>query len=105
VDFFFLNGDANRDRIVNTMDFTVLAANFGQSGKKYGDGDFSFDGIVNSLDFNALASSFGKQLSAPAGPEPMAMPQSQTQPLGSGGQSVNLFSTTPIDDDLSDLLM
>jgi len=31
LDFFFMNGDANRDRRVNLQDFNVLASRFGQA--------------------------------------------------------------------------
>ncbi len=57
--FFFLNGDANRDRRVNLADFNILAANFGQSPRDFSRGDFNYDTIVNLADFNILASRFG----------------------------------------------
>ncbi len=60
--FFFLNGDANRDRRVNLQDFNILAANFGQSPRTFSQGDFNFNGIVNLQDFNILASRFGQAL-------------------------------------------
>jgi hypothetical protein len=63
--FFFLNGDANRDRRVNLDDFNILAANFGQSGRDFTQGDFTYNGVVNLDDFNILASRFG-QVVAPA---------------------------------------
>jgi probable HAF family extracellular repeat protein len=66
LDFFFLNGDANRDGAVNLADFNVLAANFGQSNRTFSQGDFNYDGIVNLQDFNLLASRFGVSV-APAG--------------------------------------
>jgi hypothetical protein len=36
-----------------------VAANFGQSGRRWSQGDFDFTGNVNLLDFNRLASNFG----------------------------------------------
>ena len=63
--FFFLNGDANRDARVNLDDFNILAANFGQSGRNFTQGDFTYDGTVNLDDFNILASRFGQSV-APA---------------------------------------
>jgi hypothetical protein len=78
-DFFFLNGDANRDGRVNLVDFNVLAANFGQSGRTFSQGDFNYDGIVNLSDFNILASRFGSV----AGPWPAARAIPPTaSPLG-----------------------
>ena len=64
LDFFFLNGDANRDRRVNLDDFNILATNFGQSSRTFSQGDFTYDGVVNLDDFNVLASRFGQVLSA-----------------------------------------
>jgi hypothetical protein len=81
-DFFFLRGDANRDRRVNLQDFNILAANFGQSPRTFSQGDFTYDGIVNLQDFNALASRFGSQLPPP---------ESLQSPLG-GGQRADLLS-------------
>jgi hypothetical protein len=52
-------GDANFDQAVNLDDFTILAANFGSTGKWWADGDSNFDGAVNLDDFTALASNFG----------------------------------------------
>ena len=66
-DFFFLQGDANRDRRVNLADFNILAANFGRAPRTFGQGDFSYDGTVNLIDFNLLASRFGAAL-APGAP-------------------------------------
>ncbi len=67
LDFFFLNGDANRDRRVNLDDFNILAANFGQSPRDFTHGDFTYDTIVNLNDFNILAARFGVALSPSGG--------------------------------------
>ena len=66
VDFFFLAGDANHDRFVNTADFTILAGNFNKTAAGLA-GDFNLDGKVNALDFNALASNFGMHLAPASG--------------------------------------
>lgn len=68
-----LNADANTDNRVNTLDFNILAGNFGQSGKLFADGDFSGDGTVDSADFVIFASQYGKSLPAAAA-LPGAMP-------------------------------
>jgi hypothetical protein len=65
VEFFFLGGDANRDRSVNLDDFNILAANFGQPERTFSQADFTYDGVVNLDDFNVLAQRFGSVL-APA---------------------------------------
>jgi probable HAF family extracellular repeat protein len=62
--FFFLNGDANRDGVVNLQDFNRLAANFGQSNRDFTQGDFNYDTLVNLADFNILAARFGQALAA-----------------------------------------
>ncbi len=59
-------GDCNLDKTVNTLDFTMLAAGFGQANQSWLTGDFNYDGVVNALDFNALATNFGSTLSSPA---------------------------------------
>lgn len=83
--FFFLNGDANRDRSVNIDDFSVLAGRFNQPGN-FGQGDFTFDGITNIDDFSVLASKFNRTLPAPA-----PLPRSASEPSSAS------FSTTRID--------
>ena len=65
LEFFFLNGDANRDGRVNLADFNILASNFGGTNRTFSQGDFTYDGNVNLQDFNILASRFGTSV----GPE------------------------------------
>lgn len=74
-------GDANDDGTVNTADFDIIAANYGQtSGVNWNSGDFNNDGTVNALDFNAMATNWGDSVtdSQPAAalgaivPEPSA---------------------------------
>src|SRR5207237_5179457 len=76
-------GDANLDRTVDTIDFNLLAASFGQSGKRWFNGDFDYSGTVDTIDFNLLASNFALSLPSmpaqsgtPAGaliPEPICL--------------------------------
>jgi hypothetical protein len=68
-EFFFLNGDANRDRLVNLRDFNILAGNFGRPGAKFSLADFNYDGSVTLQDFNILAGRFGAILAATGGPD------------------------------------
>jgi fibronectin-binding autotransporter adhesin len=60
---YTLYGDANLDGAVNSVDFGILAANFGKSAKVWDQGDFNYDGTVNSIDFGLLAGNFGKSAS------------------------------------------
>jgi hypothetical protein len=73
---YTLAGDTNLDGVVNTSDFTRLAANFNGTGKDWFQGDSNYDGKVNALDFNAIATNFGAVPTAPAlaalVPEPIA---------------------------------
>jgi hypothetical protein len=64
--FFFLQGDANRDRFVDTQDFNALAGNFGAANRTFSQGNFNYDTAVDSVDFNLLTGQYGKRLVAPA---------------------------------------
>ena len=65
--FFVLAGDFNRDRTVNLSDFTLLANNFGRTGRLFPQGDANYDGNVNLADFTLLANRFGTSLAQPDG--------------------------------------
>lgn len=61
--FFFLNGDATRDRKVDTKDFNVLASNFGEEySGTFTRGDFNYDGDIDSTDFDLFLSQYGKSI-------------------------------------------
>jgi hypothetical protein len=52
-------GDADASQTVDTVDFNILAANFGVSGGvNFASADFNYDDVVDTVDFNLLASSF-----------------------------------------------
>ncbi len=65
-EFFFLLGDADHNRVVNLLDFNILAANFGQSPRDFTQADFNYDTVVNLSDFNILAARFGTSVAPPA---------------------------------------
>lgn len=46
--------DLNNDGIVNSIDFSILAAGYGASGATRSQGDINGDGYVNTVDFNLL---------------------------------------------------
>jgi len=62
---YTLAGDATMDRKVDTVDFNMLAGNFG-TGSKWVQGDSNYDGAVDSLDFGLLVGNFGASLPASA---------------------------------------
>ena len=57
--FDVLAADFTRDRAVDLADFTVLANNFGKSGRTFTQGDANYDGRVDLADFTILANRFG----------------------------------------------
>jgi hypothetical protein len=78
-----LRGDANRDLVINNLDFNILFNNFSKTatGRNWDQGDFNLDGRVNFLDFQILETAYGQTLPAPADiplpgnqvPEPLAL--------------------------------
>jgi hypothetical protein len=70
-------GDANLDGVVNTADFSAVAAGYNSAGVWSG-GDFNYDGQINALDFNALVTNYGQAVTASSAlgalaPEPSAL--------------------------------
>lgn len=70
--FAALTGDANGDGRVNTVDFNVLAGNFGGESRSFVQGDFDYDGTISSSDFNIFLAQHGKKVSA-GKPAPLSM--------------------------------
>lgn len=52
-------GDADLDGMVNLADFNRVAADFGNSPRRWTHGDFTYDALVGLADFNHLAANFG----------------------------------------------
>ncbi|MFT3786687.1 MAG: dockerin type I domain-containing protein [Tepidisphaeraceae bacterium] len=75
--FWFVNGDANRDRRVNFTDLLVLASNYGATVNSFNQGNFDLDGSgrVNFSDLLILASHYGVTL---AGTSAVALPETAT---------------------------
>ena len=90
-------------QLVNTSDFNLLAANFGQPGTGWFGSDFNYDGAVNTTDFNLLASRFGTTLP----PAPAARFSVAAVPPHSEGPSLfgdRLIVRTNLDDIEAELL-
>ena len=92
-DFFFLNADANRDRVVNALDFNALASNFGASATTFAQGNFNYDAQVNTLDFNVLATHFNA-----------ALPSIAAQSIAPTIEVKSLFSSQAVSDPPSSIL-
>ena len=103
--YTFLPGDATKNGVVDTLDFTILATHFGQTGQTWSTGDFNYDGAVNALDFNALATNFGSNLASASVTLSVQSPLSISPPAPSNSIG-SLFSTHPMTpgDDLEKLL-
>ncbi len=66
--FFALAGDANRDRIVDSQDYTLVEQNLNMGGGKgWADGDFNGDGMVDTTDLQILQANMGQSLPALTG--------------------------------------
>jgi hypothetical protein len=92
--FHVFLADANRDRVVDTLDFNALAAGFGKTGQSFAKGDFNYDGAVDIGDFNLLAGRFGAKLSAaPAAPRVFDVVTFNASP----DRSVDHFGQTQFD--------
>ena len=71
-------GDANLDGTVSLADLTIWGANYGLSGRDWGQADFTGDGQVTLADFTLWAGNYGAGVSgAPAAgvtsPEPSSV--------------------------------
>jgi N-acetylmuramoyl-L-alanine amidase len=85
--FFFMNGDGDRNGTVTIQDFNLLAANFGKSGRTFAQGnyDYSGDGVVTIQDFNILATNFGKSVDVNPPAAPSGFSETTTSSRTGGG--------------------
>ena len=58
-----LPADVNKDGVVNIIDLTLVASNFGKQGEN--DADVNGDGVVNIIDLTQVAAAFGEAAAAP----------------------------------------
>jgi uncharacterized delta-60 repeat protein len=79
-DFFFLPGDANRDRKVDFNDLVRVAQNYNTNATGYDKADFNYDGRVDFRDLVILAQNYNTVLadapvaSSPSSAAPAALP-------------------------------
>lgn len=65
-EFFFLAGDFNRDRIVDTQDFNIISAHLGTpQDAVFGEGDINYDGQIDAADMTLFRSRYGLMVPAP----------------------------------------
>ena len=83
-DFFFLAGDANRDRAVDQLDLDILAMNWQQSPRVFSQADFSYDSRVDARDLYVLATRWGQSL-----PQPLPARVAASFPGLSAGRNQN----------------
>ena len=86
INFFWLNGDLNRDRTVSISDFIDLASRFNQPATKWSDGDLNYDGQITISDFIDLAANFNHSIAPPA---PAQAPANEAVTVDSGGDDSN----------------
>ena len=58
-----LPADVNQDGVVNIIDLTLVASNFGKTGQNAA--DVNDDGVVNIIDLTLVAAAFGNTAAAP----------------------------------------
>ena len=56
--------DVNKDGVVNIIDLTLVASNFGKTGQN--SADVNGDGVVNIIDLTLVAGAFGNTAGAPS---------------------------------------
>jgi hypothetical protein len=74
-DFWFLDGDSNRDRIVDIVDLGVVGTNWQKSPRNWSQGDFDGSGLVDIVDLGIVGTNWQKGMPAPpasSGSEPIA---------------------------------
>jgi hypothetical protein len=104
-DFFFVRGDANRDRKVDIGDFSALAGNFNSPGT-FSQGDFDFDGTVGIGDFSILAGKFNFELATPARSAPATQGEQPTRAtLAAGPAKSSPFGQEKVDERLIDSIV
>jgi predicted outer membrane repeat protein len=74
LEFFVLGGDANRDRIVDVNDLSILTRNWNGRGKVFSQGDFNYDGKVDAKDLGILSSHWQQTLPPPLPTAPVRAP-------------------------------
>ena len=64
LDFFFLQGDASRDRKVNIVDFLRIDRGFARGRTGFSNGDFDYSGVIDGTDFFIIDQAYLKFIGA-----------------------------------------
>jgi hypothetical protein len=91
LDFFVLAGDANRDRIVDINDLSILATNWQQTGRTFSQGNFNYDGKVDAKDLGLLSINWQQSLPEPPPAQPVSIGVGQT-PTRSARRVISLIN-------------
>jgi hypothetical protein len=70
IELFFLTGDIDHDRDVDSNDLGILSLNWQQSPRDFSHGDLNYNSTVDVNDLNILASHYQTSLAAPTPPPP-----------------------------------
>lgn len=92
---FFLNGDLDRNRVVDSADFDVVQQNYGMTAMAFSDGDFNADGNVDFNDLALLSQRMNVRLSAaPVYPGEVTVDSLPIEPDGDTPLRVNFAKMT-----------
>jgi len=97
--FFVLAADANHNHTVDSIDFNILAANFGLAPRDFSQGDFNYNTTVDTIDFNLLANNFGKSILGDASAiahSAAVAPAVRPQTVAVATPTVAMFGAEPI---------
>jgi hypothetical protein len=99
-DFYFLDGDANRDRSVGFPDLVTVAQHYTQSSVTYANGDLNGDNTVNFADLVILAQNYGGAVPVPAPAVPATLDPAMSAASASSPldpvRSKSIFSVVPV---------
>ena len=96
-DFWFLNGDANRDRTVDFNDLVAVAQNYNTPAGTFAQGDFNADGLVDFNDLVILAQRYNTTLPGPINAPPLlTLSSTPLSKSTTAASTKKIFSTTPV---------
>ena len=61
LNFFFIQGDADRNGVVNFDDYSRIDFGFNSDLTGFSNGDFNYDGVINFDDYGLIDFAFNSQ--------------------------------------------